>query len=105
MAGDIFFSKHNWAASSWVTFYVLEYLAARVSDVATQDMLMELVENNIPMLDLRDSEKAQLVDILADTLPQEMPVLNDLELQQNLTALLLELVSYAREQQIENRRG
>jgi hypothetical protein len=104
MAGDIFFSKHNWAASSWATFYVLKYLANRVSDVATREMLMELVENNIPMLDLRDCQHAHLVDILADQLPHELPTLEDPELQQKFTALISELVAYAREQQTENRR-
>jgi hypothetical protein len=105
MAGDIFFSKHNWAASSWATFYVLEYLANRVPDAPTKEKLTELVENNIPMLDLRDPQLAQLVDIIADDLPRHVPVLEDSKLQQDLTTLLAELVKYAREQQVENHRS
>lgn len=54
MAGDIFFSKHNWAASSWATFYVFDYLANHAPDASTKKKLSELIENNIPMLDLRD---------------------------------------------------
>ena len=103
MAGDIFFSRHDWAASSWATFYVLRFLADRVSDAATRDELTELIENNIPMLDLGDIKRAPLVDIIADDLPRHMPVLEDIEMQQAFTKLLAELVEYAREQQAENR--
>lgn len=105
VAGNIFFSKPNWTASSWVTFYVLEYLASHVSDAPTAQMLRELIENNIPMLDLRDPRLAQLVDIIAGDLPRDMPVLADAKLQHDLTALLAELIEYAREQQAENRRS
>lgn len=103
MAGDIFFSRCNWAASSWATFYVLEYLSKRVPDAATRDMLDELVANNIPMLDLRDPHHAELVDILADQLPEDMPILDDKDLQQDLQTLLWELVARAREQQQHDR--
>ncbi|WP_156689798.1 hypothetical protein [Mycobacterium sp. Marseille-P9652] len=99
MAGTIFFSKRNWSASSWATFHVLEYLSQQAGDPATKDMLDELVANNIPMLDLRDPQHANLVNILADDLPQEMPVLDDKDLQHKLQALLSELVDRAREQQ------
>ncbi|GFG63240.1 hypothetical protein MKUB_07300 [Mycobacterium kubicae] len=103
MAGNIFFLKNNWTASSWATFYVLQYLANRVADASAREMLTELIENNIPMLDLRGPQFAHLVDLIADDLPGNTPVLDDQLLQQELNALLSELIQYAREQQIENR--
>lgn len=103
MAGEIFFSKRNWAASSWVTFYVLEYLASHVPDPAERKELTELVENNIPMLDLRDPRRAQLVNIIADGLPHQMPEVDDPELQKDLSELFGQLIECAQEQQVENR--
>lgn len=105
MAGMIFFKKHNWPASSWLTFYVMEHLASRVGDITTRENLMELVENNVPMLDLRDPGQAPLVDILLNDFPQHMPVLKDSKYQPDLKALINKLLEYAKEQQEENSAG
>jgi hypothetical protein len=102
MAGMIFFNKHNWGASSWLTFYVMEHLASRIGDPATQNQISELVDNNIPMLDLRDPDKAPLVNLIVEDLPKHMPVLKDQTYQPELVALINELVDYAKEQQEQN---
>src|SRR5579875_1720446 len=103
MAGTIFFAQHHWAASSWATRLVMEYLASRVDDTSTKNKLIELVENNVLMLDLSDPKQAPLVDILADELPHHPPVLADPRYEKLLTELLAELAAYAREQQDYNR--
>src|SRR5579875_3147981 len=103
MGGTIFFAQHDWAAPSWATRLVMEYVASRVDDAATKNELIELVENNVLMLDLSDPKQAPLVDILADELPHHTPVLADARYEKLLTELLAELAAYAREQQDYNR--
>ena len=102
MAGCIFFTKHNWAVSSWATFYVLNYLASQVPDAATKQELSELVDNNIPLLDLSDPRRSALVDIIANDLPRDMPTMDDPKSREALTSALTELIEYAREQQLAN---
>jgi hypothetical protein len=105
MGGSIFFAQHHWTASGWATRFVLEYLASRVADASTKDALIELVENHILMLDLRDPQRAPLVDIIADELPSHVAALTDVELREILSnsTLFEELYRYAREQQDYNR--
>jgi hypothetical protein len=102
MAGGFSFSKRNWSASSWATFYVMRFLASRVTDASTRENLTELIENNIPMLDLRSPDQAPLVDILANDLPLHAPDIEDKEVQQSLAPVLDELIQCAREQQKAN---
>jgi len=102
MAGDIFFTRHHWASSSSTILYVLRYLADRAADAATRDKLTELVENNIPMLDLRDPQLSPLVDIIADELPGYVKSLHDSELRESLTAIFKDLYRFASEQQEYN---
>lgn len=105
MGGTIFFAQHDWGASSWATRFVLEYLASRVADASTKEMLIELVENHILMLDVSDPQQASLVDIIADELPSHVAHLEDPELRKILwnSTLFEELYRYAREQQDYNR--
>jgi hypothetical protein len=103
MAGMIFFTDNKWGVSSWLTFYVMEHLASNVDDAATKAELQELVENNIPMLDLSDPEKAPLVQIIIDDLPQHIPVLQDPTYQPELVELIAQLVEYAKAQKQHNR--
>ena len=102
MAGMIYFSKHSWDASSWLVFYVMEHLASQIDDPTTKMEILERVENNLPTLDLRDPEKAPLVEIIVEDLPKHMPVLKDQTYQADLVALINELVDYAKEQQAQN---
>lgn len=105
MGGSIFFSQHHWSASGWATRFVLEYLASRVADASTKDKLIEIVENNINMLDLRDPQQAALVDIIADELPSHVAHLNDAKLREILlnSTLFEELYRSAREQRKFNK--
>ena len=105
MGGTIFFAQHDWGGSGWATRFVLEYLASRVADASTKNMLIELVENHILMLDVRDPQQAPLVDIIADELPSHVASLEDEELRGILlnSTLFNELYRYAREQQNYNK--
>ncbi len=105
MGGTIFFAQHDWGGSGWATRFVLEYLASRVADASTKNMLIELVENHILMLDVRDPQQAPLVDIIADELPSHVASLEDEELRGILlnSTLFDELYRYAREQQNYNK--
>ncbi len=105
MAGIIFFAQHHWDASSWVIRFVMEYVASRITDASTKETLIELVENNILILDLRDPESALLVDIIADELPSHVAQLEDAELRNILCSgtLFEELYQCARDQQNHNK--
>jgi hypothetical protein len=103
MAGMIFFTGNEWGVSSWLAFYVMEHLASKVDDAATKAELQELVENNIPMLDLSDPEKAPLVQIIIDDLRRHIPVLQDPTYQLELVDLIAQLVEYAEAKEQHNR--
>jgi hypothetical protein len=103
MAGMIFFKRGNWGASSWLTFYIMEHVADRAAESETKEQITELVQNNIPMLDLRDPGLASLVDIIADDLPNHFPRMQDQKDQLDLNAVIDKLIELAKEQQRENR--
>ncbi|CAN5614523.1 hypothetical protein BH09ACT7_BH09ACT7_23900 [soil metagenome] len=105
MAGSIFFDSHNWPSSSSKLFYVFEYLADHVSDADTRARLRELVDENIPLLDLRDPQDSVLVDLIADSLPQHLQRLPDEEQRRNLSKAFEDLITFAQEQQSMNQEG
>ncbi len=67
--------------------------------------MIERVENNLLSLDLRDPERASLVDIIADELPSHVAHLEDAELRNIFfgSTLFEELYQYARDQQNFNK--
>jgi hypothetical protein len=103
VAGDIWFLQRHWMSSGWVVDYVMEFLASRVDNASTRDLLSELVEANVVFLDLRDPKEAELVDLIADELPSHVASLEDSQLRENLTVTFKDLYRFAREQQDYNR--
>jgi hypothetical protein len=102
MAGSIFFTRRNWSSRSSATFYVFEFLISRLPDGESKSRLQEYVDNNIPMLDLRDPAQSQLVDLIADDLPQHIKSIEDPVVRENLNILLADLFLLAKEQQVHN---
>jgi hypothetical protein len=83
--------------------YVMEFLASRVHDPSTRDLLTDMVESNVVFLDLSDPERAELVDIIVDELPSHVASLENTQLRESLTKVFEDLYRYAREQQDYNK--
>lgn len=103
MAGGFRFARSDWSASSWTTFYVMEFLAERAVDPAVRDEIRDFIDNNVPMLNLAGPDAAPLVDVIAKDILRELPPLTDSTLQQSFDLALAELVDCAYEQQDYNR--
>jgi hypothetical protein len=105
MAGGIRFRDHSWASSTSKTLYVFEYLISRLPNGETKDRLRELVDEEIPLLDLRDPKESVLVDLIANDLQNHVESLEDATRRDNLTAAFSDLIEFAKEQQIRNARA
>jgi hypothetical protein len=102
MAGSIFFANNTWSSKSSATFYVFDFLIDRLPESGTKSQLQEYVENNIAMLNLRNPDQAELVDLIADDLPQHLEATEDPSRRENLHRLLDDLILFAKEQQAYN---
>jgi hypothetical protein len=103
VAGDIWFLQRHWMSSGGAVEYVMKYLASRVHDPSTRDLLTDMVEANVVSLDLSHPKQAELVDIIVDELPSHVAGLEDAQLRESLTTAFEDLYRFAREQQDYNR--
>jgi hypothetical protein len=103
LAGGFSFARRTWGANWSMTYYAMEFLAERAADPSTKDRIRDLLDNNVPFLDLRDPEQAPLVDILADELVNHVPPYRDPEAQRIALQIMTEIVECARDQQEFNR--
>lgn len=103
MAGTLFFSDgKGWDFNSATVFYVLEFLISELPNGDLRDQLRELVDNNIPLLDLSEPNMSGLVDRIADSLPLHLESIEDASRRETLKNRLSELVRLAQEQQTRN---
>lgn len=81
----------------------MKFVASRVHDPSTRDRLAKMAEAGVALLDLRDPQSAELVNIIADELPSHVAGLEDSQLRENLTNIFEDLYRFASEQQDYNK--
>ncbi|MGW4099110.1 hypothetical protein [Mycobacterium sp. NPDC004974] len=76
MNGFLRFVDGNWSWNSSITHFLFDFLAEQLPEGPKRSEVVELHENNVPMLDLREPSNDIVVTTVVEKLPAHLETLD-----------------------------